>query len=69
MWRRRLDTAAETLQSGLHRSTGRGWRRIRGVLVTTETALAVIVIVGAGLLLQTVRNLTAVTPDSSARAW
>jgi putative ABC transport system permease protein len=54
------DSIAETLKSGSRGSTGSIRRRARRAIVIAETALAVIVVVGAGLLLQTVRNLNSV---------
>ena len=51
---------AETLKSGSRGSSGTIRRHVRRALVIAETALAVIVVVGAGLLLRTVHNLTAV---------
>jgi predicted permease len=56
----RLDAAAETLKSGSRGSSGTIRRHVRRVLVIAETALAVIVVAGAGLLLRTVDNLKAV---------
>jgi putative ABC transport system permease protein len=53
-------STAESLVSGSRGSTGRLRRQVRRGLVIAETALAVIVVVGAGLLLETVRNLNAV---------
>jgi predicted permease len=60
---------AEALKSGSRGSTGSIRGQVRRVLVIAETALAVIVVVGAGLLLQTVRNLNAVNAgfDRSGR--
>jgi predicted permease len=54
------NSTAEMLQSGSRGLTGRSRRQVRRALVIAETALAVIVIVGAGLLLKTVHNLNAV---------
>jgi predicted permease len=54
----RRDALAETLRSGTAGARGTARHRLRRALVTAETALAVIVVVGAGLLLRTVRNLT-----------
>jgi predicted permease len=56
----RADASAEALKSGPRGSSGTTRHHVRGVLVMAETALAVIVVVGAGLLLRTVHNLTAV---------
>ncbi len=56
----RSDATAENLKSGSRGSSGMIRRHVRRVLVIAETALAVIVVVGAGLLLRTVDNLNAV---------
>jgi len=56
----RSDATAETLKSATRGSSGRTRHRVRRALVVAETALAVIVVVGAGLLLRTVHNLTVV---------
>jgi predicted permease len=56
----RSGAIAETLKSDSHRSRGLIRCHLRRVLVIAETALAVIVMVGAGLLLRTVDNLNAV---------
>ena len=53
-------SAAESLVSGQPGSTGRLPGKVCRGLVIAETALAVIVVVGAGLLLETVRNLNEV---------
>ena len=50
----------EALKSGSRGSSGRMSRQVRRALVIAETALGVMVVVGAGLLMQTVRNLSAV---------
>jgi predicted permease len=55
----RSDAVAETLKSGLRGSSGTTRHRLRRALVMAETALAVIVVIGAGLLLRTFQNLTA----------
>jgi predicted permease len=56
----RGDATADTLKSGSRGSSGTTRHRLRRALVVAETALAVIVVVGAGLLLRTVHNLTTV---------
>ena len=58
-WRGRSDVMVKTLKTGL-RAGGTTRQGIRRALVIAETALAVLVVVGAGLLLRTVHNLTAV---------
>jgi putative ABC transport system permease protein len=56
----RGDATGETLKSGQRVSTGTARHQMRRALVMAQIALAVIVVVGAGLLLRTVYNLTAV---------
>ena len=56
----RSDVTADVLKSGTPATTGPARHRLRRGLVVAETALAVVVVVGAGLLLRTVHNLTAV---------
>lgn len=56
----RRDAAAGVLASATRVSSSRTGRRVRVALVIAETALAVIVAGGAGLLLRTVQNLAAV---------
>jgi predicted permease len=56
----RSGAMAESLKSGGRGSSGTTRHHVRRTLVIAETAIAVIVVVGAGLLVQTVRNLTAV---------
>ena len=56
----RSDAIADRLKSTQRGSTSTPGRRVRGALVSLETALAVIVAISAGLLLRTVHNLTAV---------
>jgi predicted permease len=54
--------AASALKSGARGSSGTLRRHLRRGLVIVETALTVVVAVGAGLLLRTVHNLTSVDP-------
>src|SRR5207245_4620033 len=55
------DTTATALKEGGQRTTsGGGRQRLRRGLVVGEIALAVALVVGAGLLLRTVLNLTRV---------
>ena len=51
---------ASALKEGGQRSTGGARNRIRRGLVAAEVALAVALVIGAGLLLRTVLNLTRV---------
>ena len=60
MMHTRSDAIAEALKSATRGSSGMIRRRARRGFVIAETALAVIVAVGAGLLLRTVHNLKAV---------
>jgi len=60
MVRPHSDAIANALKSAMRGSSGVIRRHARRVLVIAETALAVIVVVGAGLLLRTVHNLKAV---------
>ncbi len=56
----RGDVTLDALKSGARVSSGATRHHVRRGLVMAETALAVIVAVGAGLLLRTVHNLTTV---------
>jgi len=56
----RLGATTEALKAGGRASACTTRHHLRRALVIAETALAVIIVVGAGLLLRTVRNLTAV---------
>jgi predicted permease len=60
MMRPHSDTIADALKSAMRGSSGLIRRHARRVFVIAETALAVIVVVGAGLLLRSVHNLEAV---------
>lgn len=55
----RVDLNATLKQSAGRTGTGTGHRRLRGALVVTEIALALILLVGAGLLIQTFLRLRA----------
>ena len=55
------------LQDGGHRGTsGRGRHRVRNALVTTQIALAVVVVIGAGLMVRSFEALRSVDPGFSA---
>jgi predicted permease len=58
----RAESMATALKSGARGSSGATRHHLRRGLVMAETALTVIVAIGAGLLLRTVHNLTAVDP-------
>jgi putative ABC transport system permease protein len=62
-WRMTRGDANEALKQGLGRGGSHaGERRIRNVLVTTEVALALMLLVAAGLLIRTLSQLRAVDP-------
>src|SRR5262249_26756445 len=54
------ETTARALGEGGQRTTASGGHRLRQTLVISEMALAVALVIGAGLLLRTVANLTRV---------
>jgi putative ABC transport system permease protein len=55
----RIDLNSTLKQSGGRTGTSAGHRRLRGALVITEIALALVLLVGAGLLIQTFLRLRA----------
>ncbi|HZP47233.1 MAG TPA: ABC transporter permease [Vicinamibacterales bacterium] len=62
-WRMTRGDAGEALKQGMGRGGSHaGERRVRNVLVTAEVALALILLVGAGLLIRTLAQLRAVNP-------
>ena len=61
----RPDLAGALRGSATGAGTGRGAHRIQGGLVVLQVALALLLIVGAGLLLQSFRTLSAVDPGFS----
>ncbi|HKF53361.1 MAG TPA: ABC transporter permease [Candidatus Acidoferrales bacterium] len=54
------------LREGSRTGEGRGSRRLRSVLATAEVALAVVLLVGAGLLMRSFASLTSVNPGFQA---
>ena len=56
-----MDRLGHALKASARGTSGSGGR-LRNVLVIAEVSLAVVLVVGAGLMIRTVRNLTAVDP-------
>jgi predicted permease len=61
----RLDVAAAMKQSGSEAPLG-GWYRLRSVLVVSELALSVMLLIGAGLLIKSLWQLRNVDPGFDA---
>ena len=53
---------SEALKDSARGSSGAAAQRLRGVLVVVEVSLAVILLVGAGMMIRTVSNLSAIDP-------
>lgn len=58
----RVSRLAEALKDSARGSDGRRSQRMRGGLVVAEVSLAVVLLVGAGLMIRTVQNLAALHP-------
>jgi predicted permease len=58
----RTDVQASLREEGRSGTSARGRVRVRQLLVVSETALAIVLLVAAGLLLQSFRRLSAVDP-------
>jgi putative ABC transport system permease protein len=58
----RISRLAEALKDSSRGSDGRGASRVRSALVVVEVSFAVVLLVGAGLMIQSVRNLAALDP-------
>jgi putative ABC transport system permease protein len=58
----RATRLGEVLKESARGSTGRRSQQVRSTLVVAEVSLAVVLLVGAGLMIRTVTNLTAVDP-------
>jgi predicted permease len=58
----RVSRLADSLKDASRGSDGRRSQRLRGALVVAELSLAVVLLVGAGLMIRSVRNLAALNP-------
>jgi putative ABC transport system permease protein len=58
----RMSDPSESLKESARGSDGRRSKRFRSALVVAEVALAVVLLVGAGLMIRSVRNLAALDP-------
>jgi predicted permease len=58
----RVSRLGEALKDASRGSDGRRSQRMRGALVVAELSLAVVLLVGAGLMIRSVRNLAALNP-------
>ena len=58
----RISRLSEALKDSSRGSDGRRSQRLRGALVIVEISLAVVLLVGAGLMIRSVRNLVALDP-------
>ena len=65
----RINDLVTAFKEGDRGASGAGRHHIRRALVVAEVALAVMLVIGAGLLIRTVYNLTSVDADSIGRAW
>jgi putative ABC transport system permease protein len=67
-WRLARTNINDALKQGLRQSaTGSGERRVRNALVVSEVTLALVLLVGAGLLIRTIGMLRAVDPGFDPR--
>ncbi|RPJ70012.1 MAG: ABC transporter permease [Acidobacteria bacterium] len=62
----RVSRLTDALKDSARGTDGRRSQRLRSTLVVGEVALAVVLLVGAGLLIRSVRNLSAVNPGFDA---
>ncbi len=63
---RQLDLV-EAMRTGSQRSATRSWMALRSWLISGEIALTVVLVVGAGLLMKSLRDLTAVNPGFNSQ--
>ncbi|MEZ5318049.1 MAG: ABC transporter permease [Vicinamibacterales bacterium] len=62
----RATAVSGILKDSVRGSSGGRAQRLRAGLVVTEVALAVVLLIGAGLMIRTVQNLTAIDPGYDA---
>src|SRR4029079_11414876 len=58
----RISRLSEALKASSRGSDGKRSQRMRSALVVAELSLAVVLLVGAGLMIRSVRNLVALDP-------
>ena len=61
----RVSRLADVLKESARGTSGRS-QRMRNALVVAEVSLAVVLLIGAGLMIRTVRNLTSIDPGFTA---
>ncbi|HSR67698.1 MAG TPA: ABC transporter permease [Acidobacteriota bacterium] len=66
LWRSRRAYPADTLRPGGRSTESASGHRLRGLLVAAETALAVMLVIGAGLFLRSLQQLRSVDPGFKA---
>ena len=67
-WRGTKTNLSDSLKQGLGRTdSDSGGRRTRSVLVVSEVALSLVLLIGAGLLIRTLWNLSRIDPGFDAR--
>ena len=64
----RVSRLADALKESARGTEGRRPQRLRSALVVAEVALAVVLLAGAGLMIRSVRNLSAVNPGFDERS-
>jgi putative ABC transport system permease protein len=65
----RVTRLADALKESVRGSSeGRRSGRVRGALIVAEVSLAVVLLVGAGLMIRSISNLTAIDPGFDARS-
>ena len=62
----RVDAIGDALKESARGSDGRRSQQMRNALVVAEVSLAVVLLVGAGLMIRSVRNLSALNPGFDA---